>query len=80
MVLTKFFVAIILTKLQRFESRASVEKTNELGGFGKILRFLRVKFNADFVYAVSFYHKGLRSPLQTGDSQTHGICSTFKAL
>ena len=71
MVLIKILVEIVLTKLQRFESRATVKKTlprrtgpdlqnvrETVHGFGKISHGSRVKFNADFEYEVSFDHTG----------------------
>ena len=90
MVLRKMFVAIILTKLQRFEGdgaqkcRRSRMKnvTRKLCGQGKILNGLRVKFNADFEYVVSFDHtraSEVRFGLEIFGPATY-ICSTFRAL
>ena len=83
MVLMKMFVAINLTKLQRFESRANEEKTatvrrrskqqnvsRKVRGSGKISNGFWVKFSTDVEHDVSFAHTGLSSPLWDGDFRT----------
>ena len=96
MILMRSFVAIVLTKLQRFESRANVKKTyhaaqmswtaeceKKVGGFGKILHGRRVENStliSNMTSVLTIRASGVRFGLEISAPAAYYVFFTFALL